>query len=437
MRDVIPAALTKNPPPPKKVTGSRSVILASADTDLRQRLRHRLLEMRWSVREAGGGAEAIACLEEEQPEAMLLDHWLPGLEINDFERHLPRLYPGMDLLRMNGNAVDGAAEGPRRQELLHVLRQTAEARDAREACAAVPAAAPHAGPDDGLARTGAQRFGPAATGSRGELGLRSSQSDLPCPVSPAFPEMIGQSGPMLELARLIKLVAPRSTTVLIEGETGTGKEIVAQALHRLSRRSKKPFTVLNCAAIPESLLEAELFGHARGAFTGAVGARVGRIEAADGGTLFLDEIGEMPLALQAKLLRFLECGELQRVGDNEITKVDVRVIAATHQQLENRSEEGSFRLDLYHRLAVFPLDVPALRERRVDIAALAKHLLARLAKGSAPRGLSSGALEALEAHSWPGNVRELAHVLERALILADGEAEIDEQHIRLRRRLLT
>lgn len=170
-----------------------------------------------------------------------------------------------------------------------------------------------------------------------------------------MPELVGASEPMRELGRLIRLVAPRSTAVLIEGETGTGKEVVAKALHRLSSRSNKPFVVLNCAAIPESLLEAELFGHTRGAFTGAVQSRTGRIEAADGGTLFLDEIGEMPLALQAKMLRFLECGELQRVGDNETVRVDVRVIAATHQPLEQRSEEGSFRLDLIHSSAVLRL----------------------------------------------------------------------------------
>ena len=155
--------------------------------------------------------------------------------------------------------------------------------------------------------------------------------------------MVGASAGMMELGRMIRLVAPRSTTVLIEGETGTGKEVVAKALHRLSARNSKSFTVLNCAAIPEALLEAELFGHTRGAFTGAVQSRTGRIEAAHGGTLFLDEIGEMPLALQAKMLRFLECGELQRVGDNETMRVDVRVIAATHQPLEKRSDEGTFR----------------------------------------------------------------------------------------------
>jgi transcriptional regulator with GAF, ATPase, and Fis domain len=174
---------------------------------------------------------------------------------------------------------------------------------------------------------------------------------------PMLPEMIGASEPMRELARLIRLVAPRSTTVLIEGETGTGKEVVARALHRLSERAGKPFAVLNCAAIPEALLEAELFGHTRGAFTGAVQSRTGRIEAAHGGTLFLDEIGEMPMALQAKMLRFLECGELQRVGDNETMRVDVRVIAATHQPLEKLATsvgvERTFRLDLYYWLRMW------------------------------------------------------------------------------------
>jgi transcriptional regulator with GAF, ATPase, and Fis domain len=249
----------------------------------------------------------------------------------------------------------------------------------------------------------------------------------------AIDEMVGDSEVMMELSRLIRMVAPKSATVLIEGETGTGKEVVAKALHRLSPRAGQSFTVLNCAAIPEALLEAELFGHTRGAFTGAVQSRTGRIEAAHGGTLFLDEIGEMPLALQAKMLRFLESGEIQRVGENDTMRVDVRVIAATHQPLEERATEGAFRLDLYHRLAVFPIEVPPLRRRKEDIPALSEHFLAYLGKNSPRKRLSEGAQERLREHHWPGNVRELAHVLERATILAGDAAEIGAEHVRLRR----
>jgi transcriptional regulator with GAF, ATPase, and Fis domain len=228
----------------------------------------------------------------------------------------------------------------------------------------------------------------------------------------------------------VRLVAPRSASVLIEGETGTGKELVAKAVHRLSARASKPFAVLNCAAIPESLLEAELFGHTRGAFTGAVQSRTGRIEAAHGGTLFLDEIGEMPLALQAKMLRFLESGELQRVGDNEILKVDVRVVAASHQPLRQRAKEKVFRLDLYHRLAVFPVSIPALRDRMEDVPTLAEFLLGKLGEEMPVKRLSAGAAKRLMEYDWPGNVRELGHVLERGTILAEDRREIAREEIR-------
>ena len=248
-----------------------------------------------------------------------------------------------------------------------------------------------------------------------------------------LPGMVGASEPMRELAELIRLVAPRSTTVLIEGETGTGKEVVAKAVHKLSERAGKPFVVLNCAAIPEALLEAELFGHTRGAFTGAVQSRTGRIEAAHGGTLFLDEIGEMPLALQAKMLRFLEYGELQRVGDNETVRVDVRVVAATHQPLEQRAEEKSFRLDLYHRLAVFPVEVPPLRTRMEDMALLTEYILSMLGQKAPRKRMSVAALDKLQEHYWPGNVRELMHVLERAAILAGDRMDVSAEEIRFRR----
>jgi transcriptional regulator with GAF, ATPase, and Fis domain len=246
----------------------------------------------------------------------------------------------------------------------------------------------------------------------------------------ALPEMVGESAGMVEMARMVRLVAPRSTAVLIEGDTGTGKELVAKAVHLLSARASKPFVVLNCAAIPESLLEAELFGHTRGAFTGAVQSRMGRIEAANGGTLFLDEIGEMPLALQPKMLRFLESGELQRVGDNEIMQVNVRVVAATHQHLRERAAERTFRLDLYHRLAVFPVALPALKDRMEDVPLLAAYLLEKMGEEMPVKRLSAGAAARLMEHDWPGNVRELAHVLERGAIFAEDRREIAREEIR-------
>ena len=234
---------------------------------------------------------------------------------------------------------------------------------------------------------------------------------------------------MQELARRIQLVATRKTTVLIEGPTGSGKELVAQALHHLSNRAAKPFIAINCAAIPESLLEAEMFGHTRGAFTGAVQSRMGRIYAAHGGTLFLDEIGEVPLALQSKLLRFLDSGELQRIGENMPIRVDVRVVAATHQPLLERVSAGTFRSDLYFRLAVFLLQTPPLSQRLEDIPALTAHFLNRLGENESAKFLKPEALEKLTGHHWPGNVRELAHVVERAYILAGNEPRITAAEI--------
>ncbi len=385
-------------------TMTRTAVIAGADVALKRRISTALTALRWRVREAGGGAEAMALVESEPPEALLLEEWLPDLEVIEFAEQMGRLYPQMEILSTDGNAnkIRCQAKSSRRHELLHALREA----------------------------QGSLIHPPAAQRS----DYPSTASYTPPPIQVSIPEMIGKSAPMLELAKMIRLVAPRSTSVLIEGETGTGKEVVAQALHRLGSRASKPFVVLNCAAIPESLLEAELFGHTRGAFTGAVQSRTGRIEAAHGGTLFLDEIGEMPLALQAKMLRFLECGELQRVGDNETTRVDVRVIAATHQPLEQRAEERTFRLDLYHRLAVFPLSVPALRERLEDLPLLTGFFLERLAKQMPSKSLAPAALTLLSTHSWPGNVRELMHVLERGAILAEDRAEIGPAEIRLRRR---
>ena len=391
----------------------RTAVIASADSALRERLRVSLTGLRWQVREAEGGAEAVELMDRAIPEALLVDSWLPDLEVGEFTGLVRTMFPAVDLLRVDGAVEAGGVRSPRRNELLHALRE------AQEDGVMMPDAAP--GRERQMAGTA-----PLVRESRPVAVTRAQRIGLA--------EMIGESEVMLELERMIRLVAPRSATVLIEGETGTGKEVVAKAVHRLSARAAKSFTVLNCAAIPESLLEAELFGHTRGAFTGAVQSRTGRIEAAHGGTLFLDEIGEMPLGLQAKMLRFLECGELQRVGDNEVMRVDVRVIAATHQRLEEKADEGTFRLDLYHRLAVFPIEVPALRERLDDIPALVDFFLEEMGREAPMKRLSAYAMQMLFAHGWPGNVRELMHVLERGAILAGERPEIGEAEIRLRKR---
>ncbi len=231
-------------------------------------------------------------------------------------------------------------------------------------------------------------------------------------------------------SRLVRLVAGRETTVLVTGETGTGKELVARAIHQLSRRARGPFVVVNCAAIPEALLEAELFGHARGAYTGAVQSRLGRIHVAQGGTLFLDEIGELPLSMQAKLLRFLQNGEVQRLGSPDIHRVDVRVVCATNQRLEELARAKQFREDLYYRLAVFPIAVPPLRERRPDIALLARHFLEQLAAGGGfeRKELPAEAELLLERCAWSGNVRELENAIERAFILSGNETVLRAEH---------
>lgn len=415
----------------------RTVVLASSDESLRERLRVSLTGLRWQVREASGGAEAMAHVETLNPEALLLDNWLPDLEVGEFAGQIQMLYPGIELLRFDGGADTATAKSPRRNELLHALRVAQEApKNDTAAWAAAPVAVPRpatvAADGSGMSREIRRTAGPAANSMLDRGAVRTLRG-VATDAAELLPEMIGQSEPMRELARLIRLVAPRSTTVLIEGETGTGKEVVAKSLHRLSLRAAKPFVVLNCAAIPESLLEAELFGHTRGAFTGAVQSRTGRIEAAHGGTLFLDEIGEMPVGLQAKMLRFLECGELQRVGDNETVRVDVRVIAATHQPLEEKSQDGGFRLDLYHRLAVFPIEVPALRDRMEDLPLLCEYFLEKMGMDAPRKRLSAAALEKLYACSWQGNVRELMHVLERGVILSGERPEIGAEEIRYRR----
>jgi DNA-binding NtrC family response regulator len=412
-------------------------VLASSDRSFRQRLNQTLSGLRWQVREAETGAQAWAEAEASVPEAVIVDSWLPDLELSEFLREFRTSFPKVDLVTAAGPAMENGARSPYRQELLHALRVSQDddtaARNAGSAPTAFSSAVDVVQPERApiyqsvtaeaaairLLRPRESDCSLTGTLGSGELLVPARAIErTPAPSIERIPELVGNAPAMLDVSRRIRLVAPRSTPVLIEGPTGSGKELVAEALHRLSSRNRKPFVAINCAAIPEALLEAELFGHTRGAFTGAVHGRVGRIESADGGTLFLDEIGEMPLSLQSKLLRFVESGELQRVGDNDTLKVDVRIIAATHRPLARHTQEGKFRADLYFRLAVFLIRTPALNDHAQDLPLLVEHFLEKMGRQEPVKRLDVSAMATLRAHDWPGNVRELEHVLERGAILA-------------------
>jgi DNA-binding NtrC family response regulator len=434
-------------------------IVTISDTTFRERVGRTLKSLRWHVLEAAGGAEALAQLETGAPTTVILDTWLPDLEIAEFVREVESNFPEVDMISTDGSFERTTKpRSARRGELFYALRVSREwdgaAFNTPEHVSAGKCAAPrHQG---NSSRDTHMREEPPSQQPHPDLPAEHNSIDgtrpqdvvetlitktgttavLSAPAASlvagrveGLAEFYGTHPRLLEVCRRIRLVAPRSTPVLVQGPTGSGKELVARSLHRLSPRSVRPMVTLNCAAIPESLLEAELFGHAKGAFTGAAQGRSGRIEGAHGGTLFLDEIGEMPLPLQAKLLRFLEAGELQKVGDNEIVKVDVRVIAASHQPLSQLASQGLFRTDLYFRLAVFLIETPALQAHREDIPGLARLFLRRLTEHSPAKVLSEEAIEILNRHDWPGNVRELAHVIERAYILAEERREITPAEI--------
>ena len=432
--------LPSYPPPPRLRT--RTALVASSDRSFLERLSHTLTGLRWQVREAETGAQAWAAAEASSPEAVIVDSWLPDLELSEFLKDFRRSFPKVDLITTAGPEAEEGPRSPHRQELLYALRASQDSDTAAWNAAGAAASTLATGSERqaDLPCLNSDRKPPQAESIS---ILRPAQPVVALPVlvtnrSPAaaaepcaerLPELIGNAPAMLDVSRRVRLVAPRSTPVLIEGPTGSGKELVAEALHRLSTRSRKPFVAINCAAIPEALLEAELFGHTRGAFTGAVQGRVGRIESADGGTLFLDEIGEMPLSLQSKLLRFVESGELQRVGDNETVKVDVRIVAATHRPLARHTQEGSFRADLYYRLGVFLIRTPALADHSQDLPVLVEHFLGLMGRDEPVKRLDASATLKLATHDWPGNVRELEHVLERAAILAGSSTVITAREI--------
>jgi DNA-binding NtrC family response regulator len=355
-----------------------------------------LTEAAWS------GADALARMEQKRFDVVLLDSKLPDLDAEEVRQLIKLHQPDLPVLFLDfatGKLLSAEPVSGPAQQVLQVLQQTSS--------------------DAALEAT-----------HEPELETPAPRPD---PIVEPLPSMVGFSPAMTELYRLARKVARRDATVLLQGESGTGKELVAQAIHQLSARGKSPLVTINCAAIPEALLESELFGYARGAFTGAVQSKLGRIHAAHGGTLFLDEVGDLPLSMQAKLLRFLQEGEVQRLGSVDIFRVDVRVIAATNADLRERIKRGEFRQDLYYRLSVFPIQIPTLKDRPQDILPLAEHFLTQLCRRAKMplKMLHPSVHTFLQQQAWPGNVRELQHAVERAFILADEDPTLRPEYFTL------
>ncbi|MGE0792172.1 MAG: sigma-54-dependent transcriptional regulator [Sandaracinaceae bacterium] len=373
------------------------VLVVDDEDNARDALRELLADEGYEVCSAADGQEALDVLEEFDPEVVLTDLKMPridGLEL--LSRARPRLPHATFVVMTAFGSIDTAVEAIRRGAESYLTKPL----DWGALLALVGRAMERA------------RLSEEAQSLRDTLERRYS-----------FDRIIGDHPSMQRLLKTVAQVASSRATVLIKGESGTGKELIALAIHQNSRRKDRPLVKLNCASLAESLLESELFGHEKGAFTGAVARRVGRFEQAHEGTLFLDEISEVPLTLQVKLLRFLQERELERVGGNETIQVDVRVVAATNRDLRALIEQGKFREDLYYRLNVIELEVPPLRARRSDIPILARHFLRVFADENERevRGLSDGAVAALMAYPWPGNVRELQNAMERAVVLATSD----------------
>jgi DNA-binding NtrC family response regulator len=381
--------------------GQKHLLLVDDESALREAIAERLADHGFVVEQAENGEQALQRLADFAFDILLTDLRLPGIDGRRVLDSALERYPEIIAIVITGygtvkDAVEAIKQGAadfitkpfQFDALLHVLRSALEQRRLKSENAYLRAQLENRYRIDGL---------------------------------------VGRSRAMRDLFQLLETVAATSSTVLITGETGTGKELAARAIHHTSPRRSHRFVALNCSAIPETLLEAELFGHVRGAFTGAVGNRQGRLEQAHRGTLFLDEVGTMSPALQAKLLRVLQEREFERVGDSHTIKIDVRVIAATHSDLARMVSEGSFREDLFYRLNVIPVQLPALRDRREDVPLLVQHFLQKLASDSGQPALtvSQEAMRRLMAYHWPGNVRQLENAVERALAFSHGRSQID------------
>ncbi len=374
------------------------ILIVEDETIIRSALRRLLERNQYEVSEAGSVQEAQERYSIPSFDLIISDLRLPGAPGTE----LIRLAEGTPVLIMTSYASLRSAVDSMKMGAMDYIAKPFDHDEMLQAVARILRERQNA------PQTPAASQGTAATSQSGE-----AQSDI---------GIIGSCSAMQDLFGKIRKVAPTDSTALIQGESGTGKELVARALHNLSRRAKAPLISVNCAAIPETLIESELFGHEKGAFTGATAGRTGLVEAADGGTLFLDEIGELPLEAQARLLRVLQEGEIRRVGSVQSQKVDVRLIAATHRDLKSLAKTGQFREDLFYRLNVIALKLPPLRERGGDVLEIARAFLQRQAKRM-ERGELRFAPEAektISQYTWPGNVRELENAIERAVILCDG-----------------
>ncbi len=370
------------------------ILVIDDDESLRRVLEYNLAQEGYAVLTAASGEQGLDLLKKEGADLVVTDVRMAGMDGLQVLQQAHKLDPNVQVIILTAfGTIEMAVEAMKagafhyiskpfnRDELKLTLRKALQLKDLERENLAL----------------------------RQELRARIGLDNI-----------IADSRLMKAILEMVERVAPTETTVLILGESGTGKELIARAIHANSPRAGGPFVAVNCAAIPENLLESELFGHVRGAFTGAIRDRVGKFEAAEGGTIFLDEIGEMRPELQVKILRCLEERSLERVGDNRPIRVDVRILAATNKDLAKAIQAGEFREDLYYRLNVVPLSIPPLRERHEDIRALAQHFLKRL--GSTPRlTIAPDAFRALEAYEWPGNVRELENALERAMIFHRGD----------------
>ena len=372
----------------------KTILVVDDEESICQSLRGILSDEGYEVRSVGSAEEALKAVEDDLPDLVLLDIWLPGMDGLEALKILKSDYPQVPVIMMSGHGTIETAVKATKLGAFDFIEKPISLEK-------VVLLVNHA---------------------LDLVRLEEENKFLKQKVTSAF-ELIGQSKTILELKEMIRIVAPTNAWILIMGENGTGKELVARSIHYQSKRAKRPFIEVNCAAIPEELIESELFGHEKGSFTGATGKKRGKFELAHEGTLFLDEVADMSLKAQAKILRILQEKKFERVGGNKFIDTDVRVLAATNKDLEKEMEAERFRQDLYYRLNVIPLTIAPLRDRKEDIPILAAQFVKDFCakEGVEPKAIAPDAIELLMEHSWPGNVRELKNIVERLVIMTQGD----------------